>query len=269
MDVKEYISSGILESYVLGAASDQEQREVQCLSSIYPEIAEAVQALNNDMENFAHSLAQEPPSSLKEKIMAAIQNVEQESVLKQTQTLPSDNTRVVQNETGPMTVTKTKRPWLAAASLAALIGLTAVFFVNQKNQNAEKLALEQKVEQIEKRSTEINSLLANVSTKKIQLNGTETQADAKVSVFWNSETQDVAFTVNNLPELPNDQDYQLWAIVDGKPTDMGVLDYQSALQTIVKSEKKVSGAQAFAITIEPKGGSVNPTLTSMVVVGNT
>ena len=38
MNVTEYIASGILESYVMGAVSDQEQREVDCLSSIYPEV---------------------------------------------------------------------------------------------------------------------------------------------------------------------------------------------------------------------------------------
>jgi len=269
LDVNEYISSGILESYVLGAASNQEQREVQCLSSIYPEIAEALQALNNDMENFAQSLAQAPPSSLKEKIMSAIQNVKQESPLLPAKNISSE-TKVV--EPAAMTVTKTKRPWLAAASLAALIALTAIFFVNQNNQQKELAAVTDKLESVEQNAlelSEINSLLASSATNKIQLNGTEGQPDSKFLVFWNTESQDVAFTIENLPELPTDKDYQLWAIVDGKPTDMGVIDYASALSTLVKSEKKISAAQAFAITVEPKGGSKNPTLTSMVVVGNT
>lgn len=267
MDVKDYISSGILESYVLGAASNQEQREVQCLSAIYPEITEALRALEGDMETFAKSLAVEPPTELKGKIMAAIENVEQDSVLKQT-TTPSK--QVV--EPAPMTITKTKRPWLAAASLAALIGLTAIFFVNQNSQKEEIVALQQQVEDANKNTNQLNdlnALLAKTATRKIELKGTEAQPDANVSVFWNSETQDVAFTVNNLQELPSDKDYQLWAIVDGKPTDMGVMDFNKAVASIVKGGKQVANAQAFAITIEPKGGSKDPTLSAMVVVGNT
>ena len=32
MNTKEYITSGILEEYVLGVVSDQERREIECLS---------------------------------------------------------------------------------------------------------------------------------------------------------------------------------------------------------------------------------------------
>lgn len=268
MDVKAYISSGMLESYALGAASEQEQREVQCLSAIYPEIASSLRALEADMENFANSIAITPPSSLKEKILTAIKDVEQESVLRKASMVHSQE----EKQDAGMTLTKTKRPWLSIASIAALIGLTVVFFLNQNNQNKELLALQQEVKAAEQSSTklsELNAMLAQDATRKIELKGTENQPEANVSVFWNEETQDVAFTVNNLPELPSDKDYQLWAIVDGQPTDMGVMDYEGALAAIVKSDVKVAGAQAFAITIEPKGGSKDPTLASMVVVGNT
>ena len=46
VDVKAYIESGILESYVLGFASEQEVQEVRCLSHIYPEIAEELKEGN-------------------------------------------------------------------------------------------------------------------------------------------------------------------------------------------------------------------------------
>lgn len=269
MDVKEYISSGILESYVLGAASDQEQRAVQCLSKIYPEIAEALRALEADMETFAQSLAKAPPTALKGNVMAAIKNVEQESVLRKVDTMQSDNTKVV--TPAPMTVSKTSRPWMAAASLAALIGLTVIFFINQNSQKKELLALQEKVQSSETFNSQLNDLnawLAHSRTRKIQLKGTESFPDGEVAVFWNDLTEDVAFKVGKLPALEANKDYQLWAIVDGKPTDMGVMDYKNALANIVKGSK-VANAQAFAITIEPKGGSVEPTLSDMVVVGNT
>ena len=269
MDLKEYISSGILESYVLGTDSDQEQREVQCLSAMYPEIGEARQALEADMETFAQSMAQTPPVHLKASILAAIKDIAQESPLQKVSSTTNEAKTVAP---APMTVSKTNRPWMAVASLLALIALTVIFFINQNKQQKSMLALQEKMEQTESSNTQLNAMnewLANERTRKIQLNGTENQPDAKVAVFWNDETQDVAFKVSNLPNLADDKDYQLWAIVDGKPTDMGVMDYKNALAQIVKSGSKVANAQAFAITIEPKGGSKDPTLSSMVVVGNT
>ena len=55
MDIKEYISSGILESYVLGNASEQERREVECISSIYPEIRQELDALSRSLEKYAEA----------------------------------------------------------------------------------------------------------------------------------------------------------------------------------------------------------------------
>jgi len=36
----------------------------------------------------------------------------------------------------------------------------------------------------------------------------------------------------------------------------------------MKRMKSVKGAQAFAVTLEPKGGSVNPTMDQMMAIGN-
>ena len=40
MNINDYISSGILEQYVLGDISPQEKKEVECMSHIYPELQE-------------------------------------------------------------------------------------------------------------------------------------------------------------------------------------------------------------------------------------
>ena len=47
----------------------------------------------------------------------------------------------------PMTVSKTNRPWMAVASLLALIALTVIFFINQNKQQKSMLALQEKMEQ--------------------------------------------------------------------------------------------------------------------------
>lgn len=72
-------------------------------------------------------------------------------------------------------------------------------------------------------------------------------------------------TSAQLPQAPEGFQYQLWAIVDGAPVDAGLLEGLEDWQNM----KDISGeAVAFAITLEPEGGSASPTMEEMVVIGN-
>ena len=68
-----------------------------------------------------------------------------------------------------------------------------------------------------------------------------------------------------MPQPQAGQQYQLWAIVDGKPVDAGMveIDPGKALHRM----KNIPKAEAFAITLEKAGGSPTPTLTAMFVMG--
>ena len=85
------------------------------------------------------------------------------------------------------------------------------------------------------------------------------------TIYWDTQTKDVYLLVNSLPQPASDKQYQLWAIVDGKPVDAGVFDMKDA-DGLVKM-KNIPQAQAFAITLEKKGGSASPTLAAMYVMG--
>ncbi|RZJ58948.1 MAG: anti-sigma factor, partial [Hymenobacter sp.] len=60
----------------------------------------------------------------------------------------------------------------------------------------------------------------------------------------------------------------LWALDKGKPIDAGVLAFNTAAGDSLQQMKDIASAQTFAMTVEPTGGSVGPTLTTMTVVGN-
>jgi len=85
-------------------------------------------------------------------------------------------------------------------------------------------------------------------------------------VYWNGSTQEVYLDIQNMKELAQENQYQLWAIIDGKPVDAGVFD--GNLTGLVKMKGIGTGAAAFAVTIEPRGGKASPTLETMQVVGN-
>ena len=58
MNPKEYIESGVLETYLLGMASNQQQEEVEKYVQVFPEIAAALEDLENVLQE---SFADIPP----------------------------------------------------------------------------------------------------------------------------------------------------------------------------------------------------------------
>ena len=83
-------------------------------------------------------------------------------------------------------------------------------------------------------------------------------------VYWHTSKK-VFLEIKNLPDAPTGKQYQLWAIVDGKPVDMGM--YSAKEDSTVQEMKSVDNAQAFAITLEKEGGNATPTMEEMYVMG--
>ena len=113
-----------------------------------------------------------------------------------------------------------------------------------------------------------NSLLASSDTRIVEMPGTDNSPDSKVRVYWNTVTREVLLKVDQLPPPEADKQYQLWAIVNGEPQDMGVFEIDAASDQVQLMSAQVENAQAFAITLEKKGGSPTPTLSAMYVLGN-
>lgn len=271
MDVKAYIESGILEEVVLGLGSEQEQQEVACLSKIYPEIAEHRAKLETALENYALTQQVAPPEEMREKILAAIADLPSQEPFTE-----KEEAKVI-----PLSREDEQPPfnWLAAASIALLIGVSALYFtqrgtVGDLQSQVAELTDEQR-ESTDSLNSISNSLkitegelavLKDPANQRIVLAGVEKAPDALATIYWNQQNQEVHLVVNNLPEPPSGKQYQLWAIADGVPVDMGVFDVatDSSLQKMVS----MPSAQAFAVTLEVEGGSPTPTLEEMVVIGN-
>jgi hypothetical protein len=60
-DIQEYIDSGILELYVLGSVSEEEERELLTYKEKFPEVKQALFELETDMERIAEQMAIKPP----------------------------------------------------------------------------------------------------------------------------------------------------------------------------------------------------------------
>lgn len=266
MNVKEYIQSGLVESYVLGLATEAERTEFEQACATYPELVAYRDAFERSLEQQLLADAVPPPAFLKVRVLEAVQ--------------PATTEVDKQEDVQRAPVRKMNAwAWLAAA---CFIGLLAVGYwaisLNKKYNDAQaaELAAVQKQKEAEQALQQQTTELAAVRQQVAQvqqpgirvaaMKGTAVAPQATTTVFWDSRTKDVYLLVNNLPQVPSDKQYQLWALLDGKPIDLGMLP-ATETRLMVKM-KNVQNAQAFAITLEPKGGSVSPTLEAMYVSGN-
>jgi len=275
VDVKEYISSGILESVVLGFASDQERQEVSCMMHIYPEIQEEMDAIATAFEKMAFQSAVEPAAEMRSKILDAISKEEQ---------LPAETSKkeakIVQM-TPPETVSAMNPwKWVAAASVVLLVGAAALW-MNANNQSdqlsSELTAMKQKdlensqvmmaMKLDQERAKAIQSVITEKSTQHIRMAGMPKDPAASVKIIWSDNDNKALLVANTITPPPSDMQYQLWAIADGKPVSLGLFDYEEVKNMTDPFEVSMDNISAFAITMEKRGGSPVPTMENMVVMG--
>ncbi|WP_160137878.1 anti-sigma factor domain-containing protein [Chryseobacterium sp. c4a] len=272
MNTKEYISSGIIESYILGHASPEEAGILECVMKNNAEVKAAFEEAQITLEHLATAQAVTPPSDLKSKIWNKIQQEQpsvedtQSSLSVKTQEIDNDRNIKIQEQTQGKTNWKT---YAIAASLLFLISIAGnIFWMNNQSamkQEMAKLAAEkQSQDAVMKKMDRKLDMFSNPEMQMVMLKGVEKHQDAKAMVFWDKKTKEVYLNAENLPKAPEGMQYQLWALEDGKPVNAGMYtedkDSKIALATISK-------AQAFAITLEKQGGSPVPTMENMYVMG--
>jgi anti-sigma-K factor RskA len=256
---KEYISTGVIEAYVLGDLSKEERTTFEKELAQSPELREELRKTEQVVEALLMKGAVWPAEKVKEKIFSSIVNTSNRQLKSDTKTVPI------------------YWKWVAAASilLAVISVYVAVDYqqkwlkttialnnlIDQNRQIAEKYTgVNQKLSKIEQDF----SIIENSSFTKVVMKGTVSSPTSIASVYWSADTQEVYLSIQNLKQIVSNQHYQLWAISDGVPVDMGVFD--SNFSGLLKM-KNVSQAQAFAVTIEPRGGKPTPTLENMQVLG--
>ncbi len=260
MNLPEYISTGVLEAFALGELSDQERNEVERNLLLYPELKEELRQIEVTQESLVNDLTIRPAATVKENIFRVIEREGADSKLA-TISLPTS--------------------WMKY-SLAATIALTLVSSVmafryyykwrQADTSLTELLAQNQRIaseyNSVNQRLDKIESdlkITTSPSFRRTVMNGTDNAPESMAFVYWNSSTHDVYLSIEKMRDLSEANQYQLWAIVDGKPVDAGVFDL--SFSGLVKM-KNITGATAFAVTIEKRGGAASPSLETMQVIGN-
>ena len=269
MNVQEYIESGIIESYVMGLASEAERAEFERLCTEYPELLAARRKFEERLEGYASENAEAPPPEVKVKVLEAIGNAfprnEASSTPPKIVNMPNANQR-----TGAPVMLRV----VAAASIILFIGMGFLYYqTKQENRDlAEtndrlKVSLDTTRNVLNTILAEQKDVMSNPNVTVVNMVGTQVAPKSSANIYWDSASSNVYLVVKNMPKLPSDQQYQLWALIDSKPKDLGVFDATD--EKVILKMKNTQKAQAFAITIEQKGGSPSPTLQKMQSLGKT
>ena len=258
MDIKAFIASGILEQYALGLASAEEVRQVEDALQKYPELKAELASIQAAFEQLALAQAVQPKAGLLDNIL---QQVEKD-VPKPAP--PAQPAAIAAKKSIPY-------GWMA---MALLLGLAAWYFFRQNQKTSSDWqnrynTLEQQCEtnrQVLEQAQADLKILSDPGNQPIRVLGLPALPEAVAVVYYNTEAQTTYFQPLLLPPPPAGKQYQLWALVDGQPRDMGILALEAADLSLA-NVPFVAGAGAFAITIEPLGGSPSPSLDQLVMMG--
>lgn len=103
--------------------------------------------------------------------------------------------------------------------------------------------------------------LQNPNVLVVDLGNLKSDYNSAGRVLWNKQMDSAIFYGINLPQVPENKIYQLWAIIDSKPVSCGIfnVDQQGNGKIKIQSLRDSKNIQKFAVTLEPAGGVPAPT----------
>ena len=252
--ITTFLSSGLLEKYLLGETTTAETEMVESYISKYPEVQNFYNTLQYNLEIVAKSNAVEVPKNILNNILEEL-----------------DDAPVVQLNT-----TKNYKSWYKfsfAASITAIMfaGTSYLFYQQNQRLNEENQVVVDEIFDLRSDIEANNKKLDKVMDQFLELNdpntykyimqGNNRAKNLKTVAYINPKDKTSMIDVVSLPQLPEQQCYQIWAELQGKMVSLGILtDADRQLRALPYTEN----ALALNITIEPKGGNTTASLDRMV-----
>ncbi|MFD7279377.1 anti-sigma factor domain-containing protein [Streptomyces sp. NPDC059862] len=235
--------------YALDALEPDERRRFEKHLARCDRCAAEVRALSEDAVRLAWSTAAPAPAALRDRVLAAVRTTPQEPAPARghTPTLPPH----VWGTQPPPARTRAPRPRplfvpFATATAAAALVVASLFAV-QANRTQEQLAAERA------QAREIAHVLAAPDARAT------TGRDGKgrsIGVIASASEGRAVVTLSGYGELPDDRVHQLWLMrPQEQPRSLGLFDGDTPLVATGLDPS----ATSLAVTVEPDGGSAQPT----------
>lgn len=236
MDIQQYISSGILESYVMGLCTPEEEREIDQLRNQYPELDKAIFDCEYKLEKNLLQHTTLPDTDTDNKILSTIEKLEKPATV--------------------IPLSAPKKGWMKplaiAASILLLISIGLNYYLFQETKKQDVITDYKGLPQSD-------YLIMNDPTiTPVAMYGVGSHAICRCTMFWDKKTGKAYVMIHHLVNYSSAKEFQLWAIVDGKPVSVGFIN-EKIRGRFIELNNVPAGATAFSVTLENAGGSNTPT----------
>jgi len=242
-----FLNSNLLNKYLVGDTSIEESKDVEHFISSYPEAAQAYEELQDNLEIVAKAGAVEAPNHILSNLLNTIEDTNDTKVI-----------HLAQNR---------RTSWYSiAASAAAILFAVTSFILYQKNiqLNQENNIVVEEIfdlrSDIESNNSKLDQLsrellkLNNPDARKYVINGNERAKNLKTVAYINPVEKTSMIDVITLPQLPEEQQYQIWAELQDRMVNLGILDESDRR---LKQIPYMEDALALSIKIGTKGNNAN------------
>ncbi|MBG0856482.1 anti-sigma factor [Streptomyces spinoverrucosus] len=238
--------------YALDALEGDERARFEKHLERCARCAQEVRALSEDAVRLAWSTAAPAPAALRDRVLAAVRTTAQEPPRARENRLPPH----VWGTQPPPARTRTRRtrplfvPFATATAAAALV--VAALFAVQADRSERQLAAERD------RAREIAHVLAAPDARA----ATGKDAEGRtLGVIASASEGRAIVTLNGYDDPPDGRVHQLWLMrPQAQPRSLGLLDDD----TPFVANGLDTAATSLAVTVEPDGGSAQPTTQPVV-----
>ena len=245
---------GLLPFYVLDALSDEERQLVESYLAEHPEARQQVEEMHASASTLPYAISPvEPPPHVKEALMRRV-------------------TAEAEGRARPAVSDRPARRGIRLDDIFRVLSLGAAAiaviwaFVLNAQVGRLQAAISALNQQVSAQSQSLDELVRNLPQTEesevvtVSLKSTDAQQRALGQLIANPNDKSAVIVISGLPPLEAGKTYQVWLIGEA-PVSAGLLTVDENGQSvlIVTSEEAIGSFKSLGISVEPEGGSQQPT----------
>lgn len=231
--------TGLVGAYALDALEDDEREVFEQHLRTCAECAEEVRGLRNTAAELSHLSEAGPPPQLRASVLGAIA---------QSRPLPPliDTTRA--GNVLPLRRNRGTALWQGLAAACALIAIAVSGWGWSEHRQTQRVS--------DTRASAVQLLLNAPDVKA----ATTSMKQGQGTLIYSKSERRLVLVGHGMPTLPSDQTYQLWMMdASGAPVSGGLFRTDQAGNVEVPASGNLDGVAQMAVSVEPAGGSAQPT----------
>ncbi|PRZ44064.1 anti-sigma-K factor RskA [Antricoccus suffuscus] len=235
-------------AYVVDALDEDERASFEAHLENCPDCVAEVRSLRDALGELSDSTAVAPPPELRASVLGAITHEAQPQSVTQEPSLPDNVT--------PLRARPSRRwLWPATAAACAVIAIGGTGWGFAQHRDATKNA---------DRISAITTVLGGSDT--VTVSG-PIGSSGNASIVYSKAEQKLLLIGNDIPAPPDHKTYQLWMISpQGAATSAGTFAPDSGGHVLLQASGDVAGTAQMGISVEPAGGSAQPTKGAILAV---